>query len=143
MVEIKLYRQEDIVASYVKSFGIDNPLTISAMQNLVSDTSSLKDIIDTLDKYILSELKDFCPVQVFDSETKVALIKMIYLHNKLYQKCDIFALQGKKDWLTKELTRHNIYTLPQSAPSQMPTQSITLYNPFSRLTGIIRHALRK
>ena len=142
MVEIKLYRQEDIVASYVKSFGINNPLTIEAMQKLVPETSSLKGIIDTLDKYILGELKDFCP-SLSDNDAKLALIKMIYLQNKLYQKCDIFALQDKKDWLLNELNRYNIYALPTSFPSKMPHQSITIYNPFLRFREFISHAFRK
>lgn len=143
MVEIKLYRQEDIIASYIKSFGIDNPHTISAMQKLASATSSLKGIIDVLDQHILHNLQDFCPNQDLDDNARLALIKMIYLQNKLYQKCDIFMCQDKKDWLINELTRHNIYTLPISAPSKMPTQSIKIYNPFLHLIGFIRHVFRK
>lgn len=141
MVEIKLYRQEDIVASYVKSFGINSSLTIEAMQKLVPDTSSLKGIVDALDKHILGELKDFCPG--LENDAKLALIKMIYLQNKLYQKCDIFALKNQKDWLINELNRHNIYALPRPFPSKMPTQSIMLYNPFVRLKGLISHVFRK
>ena len=143
MVEIKLYRQEDIVASYVKSFGINTPLTIEAMQKLVPDTSSLKGIIDTLDKYILSEFKAFCAGSGLEDDAKLALIKMIYLQNQLYKECDIFMPQGKKDWLIEELNRRNIYALPKPFPSQMPTQSITLYNPFVRFKRLISHAFRK
>lgn len=143
MVEIKLYRQEDIVASYVKSFGIDNPLTIEAMQKLVPDTSSLKGIIDALDKYVLSELKDFCPDSNLDNDAKLALIKMIYLQNKLYQKYNIFALKDKKDLLIQELSFFNTYALPTSAPSEMPHQSIKIYNPFVSFKGLISHVFRK
>ncbi len=144
MAGIKLYRAEEVVREYVYSWRIKDEETIAAMQNLMKEHSdSLQSILTCLEQYVQSQISGFAFASSLPAEQALALAKLIYLQEKLYQKVNIFIPGNRKNDLEQLLNQcWHRYALPATHPSVMAPQAIRIYNPFMRLKFFIQRMIQ-
>lgn len=148
MVGIKLYQPEEIICNYVKSWGITDDKTISDMQKKLANPvrKSIHHLIFDLEKILQSQQQKLFPEIELSPEYLIAVIKMIYLQQKLYNDFNIFSLpQGKKRKIFQEIILDNYkkYQLPVITPAKMPAQSIRVINLYFTIRQKIKKKLRE
>lgn len=148
MVGIKLYQPEEIICNYVKSWGITDDKTISDMQKklAIPVRKSIHHLIFDLEKILQNQQQKLFPEIELSPEHLIAVIKMIYLQQKLYNDFNIFSLpQGKKRKNFQEIILDNYkkYQLPVITPAKMPAQSIRVINLYFTIRQKIKKKLRE
>lgn len=140
MVEINIYQSNDIVENYLLSWGIEDEFFISSFQHKFEGKNfSFFAIITFFEDIIVKNSKQFINSLSLERDYAIALIKLIYLDQKLFLKFNIFDLQNKQDAFIKTLFKFkDYYIFPVQNKMEMIPQSIKIFNPFSIFTSYWR-----
>lgn len=145
MVTIKIQSIDDIIGAYLKGLGFSadaaSKIVPELKRKLPLSQESGDNVIDALDKLVLSAAKKIFKDSSLDDEQLVALFKFCLLETKSASKWGdkIFALKDSDEAIAQALRQEVIHVAPNYVFSQMKPQEITIPHPSNLLKKIFKH----
>ena len=140
MVRIKLYQTDKLLKAYLNAWNIEKKETFDFLtKKMISDSTSVDKMIKFLEDKIMENITPFIHKLSLPKERVLALAHIIYIEENIFREIDIFSPGKKKEELNELLMNfYPKYALPITSVSQMPAQTIRIYNPFRRLWIFIK-----
>lgn len=142
MVTLKVQSLNDIIAAYCQSLGYEGRALQTAVKVIADRFGgqlNTEDVIASLDKMLLSNIKKYLPDGHLNAYQKVAIFKAVFLMNDGAKKWGsaIFEEKELPDALKKALAEHKLSVVPEFKVSHMEPQKIETPNPLSLFGKIV------
>lgn len=138
MGHIKFYTIEDWITAYLKEWGYSDENTqFEITQKLKSQKSNLHpdDISTLLNEHLLIFIHKILPESSLSDIQKLNYFKMVFLSEKLYEKCQLFQQisTDEEKMLIKCFQKHLYQIAPNIIQANMFRQSIKTFHPFWKI----------
>ncbi|MBQ8558073.1 MAG: hypothetical protein IKZ02_04535 [Alphaproteobacteria bacterium] len=138
MGNIKFYTIEDWVGAYLKEWGYtEDALIVETVARLREEKHNLHpdDIVQLLNEQLLDYLDSILPETTLTGIQKLSYFKMIFLHQKLFEKYNLFRQISAEE--EKELIacfqQQLFQPVPDLIEADMFRQSIKTFHPFWKI----------
>lgn len=136
MVTLKVQSLDDIICAYCQSLGYEGRDLQSVVQLIGGQFGGRlnpEDVIASLDKMLLGNIKKYLPDSKLDNSQKMAIFKAAFLLQNGAKKWGnaIFEEKELPGDLQKALRQHLLTVVPEFKMSHMQSQKIEISNPLS------------
>lgn len=138
MGNIKFYTIEDWVGAYLKEWGYaEDALVLETVNRLQEEKHNLHpdDVVNLLNTQLLTYLDSILPETELSGIQKLSYFKMIFLHQELYKKYNLFRQISAEE--EKELIacfkQQLFQPVPDLIEADMFRQSIKTFHPFWKI----------
>lgn len=139
MVTLRVQSLDDIICAYCQSLGYEGRNLQSVVQMIAGQFGGQlnpEDVIASLDKMLLGNIKKYLPDCQLDNSQKTAIFKAVFLLQNGAKKWGnvIFEKKELPADLQLALREHSLTVAPEFKMSRMRSQKIEVSNPL----GIFR-----